>query len=35
MGEQEQAALHFQEGYAFCLKSGYRPELAWTCYNHA
>ena len=35
MGNLDQAAVHFQDAYSFCLKSGYRPELAWTCYNHA
>jgi DNA-binding NarL/FixJ family response regulator len=35
MGKPEQAMLHFEDALAFCHKSGYRPELAWTCYDYA
>ncbi len=35
MGELDQAATHFEKGLAFCRKTGYRPELAWTCCDYA
>ena len=35
MGEFDQAISHFEEGFAFCGKAGYRPELAWTCCDYA
>ena len=35
MGEQEAAIDHFNDAQAFCRKAGYRPELAWTCSDHA
>ena len=35
MGNQEQAASHFEDALAFCRKAGYRPELAWTCCDYA
>ena len=34
-GHLDLAATHFEDALAFCRKSGYRPELAWTCYNYA
>ncbi len=34
-GNLDQAATHFEEGFAFCRKAGYRPELAWTCCDYA
>ena len=35
MGNIGQASAHFEDGLAFCRKAGYRPELAWTCYDYA
>ena len=35
MGDLEQAAVHFEDALAFCRKAGYRPELAWSCYDYA
>ena len=35
VGKPEQAAGHFKDAIDFCRKSGYRPELAWTCYDYA
>ena len=35
MGELDQAAGHFEDGLAFNRRSGYRPELAWTCSDYA
>ena len=35
LGNQDQAAEHFEEALAFCRKAGYRPELAWTCCDYA
>ncbi len=35
MGNQEQAANHFEDALAFCRKAGCRPELAWTCCDYA
>jgi DNA-binding CsgD family transcriptional regulator len=29
------AAAHFEAALAFCRQAGYRPELAWTCYDYA
>jgi DNA-binding NarL/FixJ family response regulator len=26
---------HFEDALAFCREAGYRPELAWTCYDYA
>ena len=34
-GNLDQAASHFEDALAFCRKAGYRPELAWTCYDYA
>ena len=30
-----QAATHFEQGLGYCRKTGYRPELAWTCCDYA
>ncbi len=35
MGELGKAAVHFEEALAFCRKSRYRPELAWTSCDYA
>ena len=35
VGNREQAFVHFEDSLAFCRKAGYRPELAWTCYDFA
>ena len=35
IGELDRAAEHFEDALAFCRKAGYRPELAWTCYDYA
>ena len=35
MGNLDQAAAHFEAASAFCHETGYRPELAWTCYDFA
>ena len=35
MGNLDQAVGHFEDALAFCCKAGYRPELAWTCYDYA
>ncbi len=35
MGNLDQATGHFEDALAFCRKAGYRPELAWTCYDYA
>ncbi len=35
MGRLDQAGEHFEDALAFCRKAGYRPELAWTCYDYA
>ena len=34
VGDMDQAANHFEDALAFCRKAGYRPELAWTCYDY-
>jgi DNA-binding CsgD family transcriptional regulator len=34
-GRLDQAVVHFENALAFCRQAGYRPELAWTCYNYA
>ena len=31
----ERAAVHFEDALAFCRRTGYRPELAWTCCDYA
>ncbi len=35
MGNLDQATGHFDDALAFCRKAGYRPELAWSCCDHA
>jgi DNA-binding CsgD family transcriptional regulator len=35
MGRLNQAVGHFENAINFCNKGGYRPELAWTCYDYA
>jgi DNA-binding CsgD family transcriptional regulator/tetratricopeptide (TPR) repeat protein len=34
-GRLVQAIAHFEDALAFCRQAGYRPELAWTCYDYA
>jgi DNA-binding CsgD family transcriptional regulator len=34
-GQRRRAIAHFESALAFCRRSGYRPELAWTCYDYA
>lgn len=34
-GQPQRAAAHFEEALAFCQSGGYRPELAWSCYQYA
>ena len=31
----DMASEHFEDSLAFCRKSSYRPELAWTCCDYA
>jgi DNA-binding CsgD family transcriptional regulator len=31
----DQAMVHFEDALAFCRQAGYRPELAWICYDYA
>jgi ATP/maltotriose-dependent transcriptional regulator MalT len=35
LGRLSEAAASFQDALAFCRRAGYRPELAWTCYDYA
>ena len=35
MSHLDDAQVHFEEALAYCRKAGYRPELAWTCYDYA
>jgi DNA-binding CsgD family transcriptional regulator len=35
MGQPDRAEPHFEDSLGFCRKAGYRPELAWTCYDYA
>ncbi len=35
MNDFDQAADHFEQAVGFCRNAGYRPELAWTCYDYA
>ena len=35
MGNFDRAMAHFEDALAFCRKAGYRPELAWTCFDYA
>jgi DNA-binding CsgD family transcriptional regulator len=34
-GQTRRAIVHFENALAFCRKSGYKPELAWTLYDYA
>jgi tetratricopeptide (TPR) repeat protein len=34
-GDLNSARAHFEESLSFCRKSGYRPELAWCCFDFA
>jgi DNA-binding CsgD family transcriptional regulator len=34
-GTVDVAAAHFEAALVFCRQAGYRPELAWTCYDYA
>jgi len=34
-GHVRKALEHFKDALAFCRKAGYRPKLAWTCYDYA
>jgi DNA-binding CsgD family transcriptional regulator len=34
-GNADAATAHFEDALIFCRKAGYRPELAWTCYDYA
>ena len=34
-GQQRRAISRFESALAFCRRSGYRPELAWTCHDYA
>ncbi|MFQ6028794.1 MAG: LuxR C-terminal-related transcriptional regulator, partial [Dehalococcoidia bacterium] len=33
--QRDRAFGHFEEALDFCRQAGYRPELAWTCYDYA
>jgi len=35
LGRLDQAASHFEDALAFNRGAGYRPDLAWTCYDYA
>lgn len=35
MGNLDQAVAHFEEGWSFCRRAGYRPELGWVCCDYA
>jgi DNA-binding CsgD family transcriptional regulator len=35
MRRQDIASAHFEDALTFCRKAGYRPALAWTCYDYA
>jgi len=35
LGRLDQAAAHFEDALAFNRRAGYRPDLAWTCYDYA
>ena len=34
IGDLDRSAGHFEDAVSFCRKSGYRPELAWVCYDY-
>lgn len=35
LGRLDQAVAHFEDSLNFCRDAGYRPNLAWTCYDYA
>jgi len=35
LGRLDQAVAHFEDSLEFCRTAGYRPNLAWTCYDYA
>ena len=35
LGRLDQAVAHFEDSLEFCRRAGYRPNLAWTCYDYA
>ena len=35
LGRLDQAVVHFEDSLEFCHNAGYRPNLAWTCYDYA
>jgi tetratricopeptide (TPR) repeat protein len=35
LGNLDKATEHFEEALIFCRNAGYRPGLAWTCYDYA
>lgn len=34
LGDLDKAATHFEDALDFSQQAGYRPELAWTCYEY-
>jgi DNA-binding CsgD family transcriptional regulator len=34
-GQLQTAAVHFEDALALCREAGYKPELAWVCYEYA
>ncbi|MCH7843579.1 MAG: AAA family ATPase [Chloroflexi bacterium] len=35
LGNATDASRHFEDARSLCTRHGYRPELAWTCHDHA
>ena len=35
LDRMDRAVGHFEDSLEFCRKTGYRPNLAWTCYDYA
>ena len=35
LGDFKLASAYFEDALAFCRKAGYRPALAWSCYDYA
>ena len=35
IGRMDQAINHFEDALAFCRRAGYRPDLAWSCFEYA
>jgi DNA-binding CsgD family transcriptional regulator len=33
-GQPQTSAVHFEDALALCREAGYRPELAWVCYEY-